>query len=76
MLVIDAFSFGLSVLGVYSLILSLRYLLPCYTIPCLSARLNETRQLLRYAEEINAVLPENQYQAPLHRYDFFFLDIL
>ena len=67
MLVIDALSLGLSVLGIYSLILSLRYLIPCYTAPCLSARLNETQQLLSHAEAINAIPPESELRTHLDR---------
>ncbi|KAI0286089.1 hypothetical protein BGY98DRAFT_1183097 [Russula aff. rugulosa BPL654] len=67
MLVIDAFSLGLSVLGIYGLVFSLRYLIPCYIVPLLSARLNETRQLLSHAEAINAIPPESEHQTHLDR---------
>jgi hypothetical protein len=74
MLVIDAFSLGLSVLGIYGLIFSLRYLIPCYIVPLLSSRLNETRQLLTHAEAINAIPPESEHQTHLDRYDDLYFD--
>ena len=61
MLVIDALSLGLSILGFYGLVLSLRYLIPRYIIPLISARLNETQQLLSHAEEINAIPQESEH---------------
>ena len=74
MLVIDALSFGLSVLGIYGLALSLRYLIPCYMVPILSARLNETQQLLSHAEEINAISPENEHRTHLDLYESPYFD--
>jgi hypothetical protein len=74
---IDILGFSLSVLGIYSLVLYLRYLLPRYNIPPLSAFLNETQQLLGHAEEICAIQPESEYRAHLHLYDnhvFMFAD--
>ena len=76
MLVIDALSLGLSVLGVYGLVFSLRYLIPCYIIPLLSARLNETQQLLSHAEAINAIPPESEHQTHLVRYEDLYFDML
>jgi hypothetical protein len=68
MLAIDAFSLCLSVLGIYGLVLSLRYLIPCYMVPLISARLNETQQLLSHAEAINAIPPESEYRTHLDLY--------
>ncbi|KAF8481433.1 hypothetical protein F5888DRAFT_713893 [Russula emetica] len=65
MLVTDALSLSLSVLGIYGLVLSLRYLFPCYIVPFLSARLNETQQLLIHAEAINAIPPESEHRTHL-----------
>ncbi|KAF8493201.1 hypothetical protein F5888DRAFT_1908770 [Russula emetica] len=65
MLVTDALSLSLSVLGIYGLVLSLRYLIPCYIVPLLSARLNETQQLLSHAEAINAIPPESEHRTHL-----------
>jgi len=62
---IDVFSFCLSILGVYGLILYLRYLLPHYIIPLLSALLNETRQLLDRAEALNAIPLESELRTQL-----------
>src|SRR6266850_1768112 len=66
---IDILGFSLSLLGIYSLVLYLRYLLPRYNIPSLSAFLSETQQLLGHAEEICAIQPESEYRAHLHLYD-------
>ena len=66
---IDILSFSLSLLGIYSLILYLRYLLPRYNIPSVSTFLGETKQLLGHAEEICAIQPENEYRAHLYLYD-------
>ena len=52
---LDVFSFCLSLLGIYGLILPFRYLLPRNIIPLLSLLLDETTQLLDSAEAIGAV---------------------
>jgi hypothetical protein len=74
MLVIDALSLGLSVLGVYGLVFSLRYLIPCYIAPILSARLNETQQLLSHADAINAIPPESEHRIHLDLYEYLYFD--
>src|SRR6266566_6028008 len=76
MLVINAFSLGLSVLGIYGLVFALRYLIPCYIVPFLSARLNETQQLLGYAEAINAIQPESEHRTHLDLYEYLYFDRL
>ncbi|KAH9967489.1 hypothetical protein BC827DRAFT_596833 [Russula dissimulans] len=63
----DALSFCLSLLGIYGLVLYLRYLLPRYVIPSLSSLLNEIQQLLRHAEVLNAIPPESEYKTQLDR---------
>jgi len=63
----DALGFCLSLLGIYGLLLYLRYLLPRYVIPPLSTLLNESQQLLRHAEVIGAISPESEYKAQLDR---------
>jgi len=63
----DALSFCLSLLGIYGLVLYLRYLLPRYAIPSLSSLLNETQQLLRHAEVLTAIPPESEYKTQLDR---------
>ena len=69
MLVLDALSLSLSVLGIYGLVLSLRYLIPCYILPPLSARLKETQQLLNHAEAISAIPPESEHRTHLDLYE-------
>jgi hypothetical protein len=65
MLVLDAFSLTLSVLGIYSLVLALRYLIPCYAVMCLWARLSEAQQLLIDAEAIDAIPPGSEHRTHL-----------
>ena len=65
MRLIDTLGFCLSVLGVSGLVLYLRYLLPYYVIPLLSALLNETRQLLDSAEALNAIPLESELRDQL-----------
>ena len=62
---IDILSFCLSILGVYGLVLYLRYLLPHYIIPLISALLNETRQLLDSAEALSAIPLESELRNQL-----------
>jgi hypothetical protein len=64
---LDVFSFCLSLLGIYGLILPLRYLLPRNIIPLLSLLLNETTQLLDSAEAIGAIPSQNECRAHLDR---------
>jgi len=63
----DALGFCLSLLGIYGLLLYLRYLLPRYATPSLSTLLNETLQHLRHAEVICAISPESEYKTQLDR---------
>ena len=65
---IDILNLSLSSLGIYDFIFSLRYLIPCYIIPCLSADLNKTLQLLNHAEAIHAIPPESEYKTNLDLY--------
>jgi hypothetical protein len=64
---IDILTLCLSVLGIYGLILYVRYLLPRNAIPLLSALLNETRQLLDHAEAIGAVPAQSECKTLLDR---------
>jgi hypothetical protein len=76
MFALDALNLSLSVLGFYGLVLSLRYLIPCYIIPFLSARLNETQQLFSHAEAINAIPPESEHRTHLDLYEDLHFDML
>ena len=62
---VDILGFCLSILGVYGLVLYLRYLLPHYVIPLLYDLLNETRQLLGRAEALNAIPLESELKTQL-----------
>ena len=65
---IDTLNFCLSLFGFYSLVLYLRYLLPCHKIPPLSTFLDETQQLLDRAEAIGAISQGSENSAHLHLY--------
>jgi len=63
---IDILSFCLSILGIYSLLLYLRFLIPRYLIPPISALLNETQQfLLTHAQTIDAIPGGNELRMGL-----------
>lgn len=69
---LDILSLSLSFLGISGLVLSLRYLIPCYFIPFLSARLDEAQQLLNHAEEIDAIPPESEHRTDLDLYEYLY----
>jgi hypothetical protein len=71
---IDILSLSLSFLGIYGLFLSLRYLIPCYIIPFISANLSSTQTLLNHAEAINAIPPESEYRTHLDVYENLYVD--
>lgn len=72
----DILNLSLSFLGAEGLLLSLRYLIPCYFIPFLSEHLNAIRQLLSHAENINAIPQESEYRADLDLYEYLYVDRL
>jgi len=72
---IDILSFCLSLLGIYSLVLNFRYLLPCYTIPVLSALLTSTQQLLNNAETISAIPSESEIRMHFNLCDGVCIDV-
>jgi hypothetical protein len=65
---VDIFNFCLSLLGIYSIIIYLRYLLPRNVAPLLYTILDETYQLLGHAEEIGAIPLQSEYKRKLERY--------
>jgi hypothetical protein len=70
---LDVLSLTLSFLGIYGLIFPIRYLIPCFFIPCLLAHSNATRNLLDQAEAIDAIPPESQYRKQLDMYDEYLM---
>ncbi|KAI9448654.1 hypothetical protein F5148DRAFT_1250879, partial [Russula earlei] len=64
---IDILSLCLSLLGTYSLLLYLRFLLPRNITPSLSSLANETQQLLHRAEGIGAIPQGSVYRNHLDR---------
>ena len=72
---IDILSFCLSLLGIYGLVLNLRYLLPYQVIPVLSALLTVTRQLLDNAEAIGAIPSESEIHTRFTLYDGVCVDV-
>ena len=66
---IDILSLCLSILGIYGLLLYLRFLLPRHVIPRVALVLTEASQLLDRAEAIGAVPRANEYRASLAMYE-------
>ena len=66
---VDNLSLCLSFLGVYSIIICPRYLLPRNVAPLLSTILDEAHQLLVHAEEIGALSLQSEYKRKLDRYE-------
>ncbi len=62
-------------LGINGIVLSLRYLIPCYIIPFLSVHLHKTQQLLTQAEAINAIPHESEYKTRLDLYEYLYFHI-
>lgn len=65
---LDILSLSLSLLGIYGLVLSLRYLIPYCFIPRLSAHLNEAQELLERAEDMSAIPPQSEHRTYLDLY--------
>jgi len=63
--VLDVLNLALSLLGISSLILNIRYLLPRNVTPIVFVLLDETHKLLGCAEEIGAVPPQSTYKRRL-----------
>jgi len=63
--VLDGLNLCLSLLGISSLILNIRYLLPRNVAPIVFVLLDETYQLLGCAEDIGAVPPQSEYKRRL-----------
>jgi len=68
---LDVVNLCLSILGLYGLIISPRYLLPRYIVPSLSALLKETQLLLQNAEKCGAIPLGSQYRTQLDLYENF-----
>ena len=66
---IDIISLCLSILGIYGLLLYLRFLLPRHVIPRVASALTEAIQLLDRAEAIGAVPRASEYRASLAMYE-------
>ena len=66
---VDILSLCLSFLGIYSILICPRYLLPRNVTPLLSTILDEAHQLLGYAEEIGALSLQSEYKRKLDRYE-------
>jgi len=67
---IDTLTLGLSILGVYDLILYLRFLLPRNVIPRVAAPLSEVQQVLNRAQSIGAIPHDSEYATTLAMYEF------
>jgi len=62
---IDIINLSLSILGVYGLIFSFRFLIPRHAIPCAATALSEARHLLDHAETVGAIPHGNECRAAL-----------
>ncbi|KAI9512035.1 hypothetical protein F5148DRAFT_123125 [Russula earlei] len=69
---IDVLTLCLSFLGVYGLVLYLRFLLPRNVVPCVAAALSEAQQLLDRAEYMGAIPRLSEYRSALadHEHQF------
>jgi len=65
---LDLLSFILTVLGTYTVFLSLRLLLPYYVIQYVDALLEKTEERLNDAEAENAIPSESEYRERFVRY--------
>jgi hypothetical protein len=63
--ILDAVQLCLVILGVYRLVLSLRYVLPRDFVPSVSTAMNEAQTLLDKAEAVNAIPKGSQYRKDL-----------
>ena len=63
--ILQIFSSGLPLFGVYSLFIYLPFLLPCNLIPSVASALNETRRLLDHAEDLGAIRDVSEYRTRL-----------
>jgi len=70
---IDILTLSLSILGVYDLILYLRFLLPRNAIPCVATPLREVQQILHHAQSIGAIPRASEYAAALTIFEDEFL---
>ena len=66
---LDKVNFFISLLGIYSILMYPRHLLPRNVAPLLSTILDETHQLLGHAEETGAILLQSEYKRKLGRYE-------
>ncbi|KAH9983548.1 hypothetical protein BJV74DRAFT_615247 [Russula compacta] len=70
---LSVFSLCLSILGVYGLVLYLRFLLPCNVVPCVAENLSEALQILDHAESIGAIPRASEYRTTLVIFENQFL---
>ena len=62
-------SLCLSILGIYGLVLYLRFLLPRNVVPHVAARLSEALEILDRAESIGAIPQASEYRTTLAMYE-------
>ena len=65
----DVLSFCFSILGLYSLVYYLHFLIPRNLLPYVSAVLTEAERLLEHAESIGVISRPNDYQSALTSYE-------
>ena len=65
---IEWIGFWLTVSGMYSVIIYLRFILPCYIIPDVSSILNNAEQTLAHAVATGAIPEMSDYRVDLEMY--------
>ena len=66
---VDTLNFFISLLGIYSIIIYPRHLLPRNVVPPLSTILDETHHLLGHVEAIGAIPLQSEYKRKLDGYE-------
>ena len=62
-------SLCLSILGIYGLVLYLRFLLPRNVVPCVAEKLSEALEVLDHAESIGVIPQMSEYRTTLAMYE-------
>jgi hypothetical protein len=64
----DILTLCFSIVGLYGLIFHVRFLVPCYCVPSVSALLYDTQRLLTHAETLNAIPGASEIRMDLEMY--------
>jgi hypothetical protein len=64
----DILTLCFSTVGLYGLVFHVRFLVPCYYVPSVSALLCDTQRLLAHAETLNAIQGASELRMDLEMY--------